>query len=80
MALRPYKTDRDTVRGQCERMKKGRFQIGSREAFTPKEERQRAADRTARRLEIEEMKMTGHVRMEIQRMEARKRKENSYEA
>lgn len=76
MAQRPYKTNRHTIRGQCERLKKGRFGIGSREALTPKEEHQRIAHRVIRHLELEDMKMDGHLRMEIHKMEARKRKED----
>ena len=76
MAQRPYKTNRHTIRGQCERLKKGRFGIGSREALTPKEASQSTVHRAMRRLELEDAKMDGHVRMEIHRMEARKRRED----
>lgn len=61
-----------TIRGMCSRMKKGRFQIGSRRALSAKEERQRIAYREQRKEELVQERMPAHLKAEIARMEARK--------
>lgn len=68
---------RGRIRTICGKMNRGRFPIGSRTALSPAAVRQRRIDLEQRREAKFQAEKEILLRVEIQRMEARKRKEGT---